>query len=274
MAKKKEIKVEATIISWQTINNADYISLSDMASEHGGIHRIQNWMRNRDTIDFLTAWEEIHNPDFNVVQMHNITKDAGRNRFIISPKQWIESTGAIGLISKAGRYGGIYRFKDIAYHFGMWLEPKFALLVIKEFDRLKTQEYSLQQQEWNANRFLTKRNYILQTDAIKHNLLPLSTEPPEKDWLTYASEADLLNMALFGTTAKSWRDHNPEEARKGENIRDHATNIQLIVLSNLEAINAELIKEGMPKNERYLRLAQAARDQLVIFYRDNRGLEY
>ena len=157
--------------------------------------------------------------------------------------------------------------------FANWLNPAFYVHLIKEFQRLKQAEFSRQGLEWNANRFLTKRNYALQTDAIKNILLPLSLNPPEKDWLTYAGEADILNVALFGTTAKSWREKHPEEAKKGENIRDHATNIQLLVLSNLEAINSELIKEGLSKEERFLRLAQSARDQLRIFLRDGQELK-
>lgn len=170
MAKKNiSITVDGRKITISQIDDRDYISLSDMAREDGGIQRIQNWMRNKDTIDFLSAWEEIHNPDFNVMQMHNITSDAGRNRFLISPKQWITETNAIGLVSKAGRYGGVYAHKDIAYHFGMWLSPKFSLLVIKEFDRLKTEEYNRQKLEWNYQRFLSIRG--LRSTIVSNRLI-------------------------------------------------------------------------------------------------------
>ena len=200
------------------------------------------------TIEFLGAWEQIHNEEhFNVVEFHHIKAQFTENTFLMSVKKWIERTGAIGIIAKAGRYGGTYAHSDIAIMFANWLSPAFYVHLIKEFQRLKQAEASLQGLEWNANRFITKRNYALQTEAIKNVLLPQSVEPPEKDWLMYAGEADILNMALFGTTAKSWRENHPNEAKKGENIRDHATNIQLLVLSNLEAINSELIKEGLSK---------------------------
>ncbi|MCB0852489.1 MAG: KilA-N domain-containing protein, partial [Bacteroidetes bacterium] len=234
---------------------------------------IQNWMRLRNTLEYLGVWEQMYNPDFNPIEFDGIRNQAGLNAFSISPSQWIKRTNAIGIQSKLGRYGGTYAHSDIAFEFASWVSPVFKLYVIKEFQRLKEEEASREKLEWNANRFLTKRNYVLQTEAIKSILLPQSTEPPEKDWLTYAGEADILNMALFGTTAKSWRENHPVEAKKGENIRDHATNIQLLVLSNLEAINSELIKEGLPKEDRFLRLAQSAREQLMIFMRDGKELK-
>ncbi|MEM7655558.1 MAG: KilA-N domain-containing protein [Bacteroidota bacterium] len=260
--KNTNITVEGRTISISQINDKDYLSLSDMAREEGGIQRIQNWMRNRDTIDFLTAWEEIHNADFNVMQMHNITKDVGRNRFIISPKQWIKETGAIGILSKAGRYGGVYAHKDIAYHFGMWLSPKFSLLVIKEFDRLKREEYSQRKLEWNYQRFLSKVNYRLHTDTIKAHLIPMIQRQREQvqAWVIYAEEADLLNLAAFGQTAKQWREANPDLAPKG-NIRDYSDVIQLNVLSNLESLNAVLIEQGIEKKARFDLLAQTAISQ-------------
>ena len=263
MAKKKSnqiIKVEGRDITITTIDDRDYISLSDMAREDGGNDRIKNWMRNRDTIDFLASWEEIHNPDFNAVQMHRITEDVGRNRFLMSPKQWVEETNAIGMVSKAGRYGGVYGHKDIAYHFAMWLSPKFSLLVIKEFDRLKSEEYSRQQLEWDFQRFLTKVNYRLHTDTIRDHILPKLQTPKNREWLVYADEADLLNMAAFGMTAKQWREANPGLAKKG-NIRDYAEIVQLNVLANLESLNAVLIEQGMNKQNRFDLLAQTAISQ-------------
>ena len=234
---------------------------------------LQNWLRNPNTVEFLITWEELHNSDFNPMSLHGIKEEAGLGRFVFSVKQWVEDYNAKGIFAKAGRYGGTYAHQDIAFEFASYLSPTFKLYVFKEFQRLKDQEASTENLEWNANRFLTKRNYVLQTETIKNVLLPQSLDPPEKDWLLYAGEADILNMALFGTTAKVWRDKNPAEAKKGENIRDHATNIQLLVLSNLEAINSELIKEGLAKEERYSRLAQSARDQLKIFQRDNKELK-
>ncbi|MCB0843684.1 MAG: KilA-N domain-containing protein [Bacteroidetes bacterium] len=274
MAKKKSLTVQNITINWQTINEEDYICLTDMVKNNDEPFMvIRNWMRNGGTLEFLGAWEELYNPDFKPAGFGRLMSEAAKNSFTISVSKWREQVNGIGLISKKGRGGGTYAHKDIAFEFGAWVSPKFKLLLIREFQRLKEQEASIQQLEWNANRFLTKRNYALHTDAIKNILLPQSTEPPEKDWLTYAGEADILNMALFGTTAKSWRENHLVEAKKGENIRDHATNIQLLVLSNLEAINSELIKEGLPKEDRFLRLAQSAREQLMIFMRDGKELK-
>ncbi|MCB0843190.1 MAG: KilA-N domain-containing protein [Bacteroidetes bacterium] len=263
MAKKNiTITVQGRDITITQIDDKDYISLSDMARDDGGHDRIKNWMRNRDTIEFLTIWEQIHNPNFNTVQMHRITEDAGLNRFTISPKQWIEETGAIGLLSKAGRYGGVYGHKDIAYNFGMWLSPKFSLLVITEFDRLKREEYSRQKLEWSYQRYLTKVNYRLHTDTIKKHIIPRiqAQQKGTPDGLVYADEADLLNMAVFGTTARQWREENPDQAKEG-NIRDYADIAQLNVLANLESLNATLIERGMDKETRFEILAQTALSQ-------------
>ena len=264
MSKKKNqvINVDGRDIVITQIDDKYYISLSDMAREDGGNNRIQNWMRNRDTVDFLTAWEQIHNPDFNSVQMHRITSDIGLNRFILSPKQWIEATNAIGMISKAGRYGGTYAHKDIAYHFGMWLSPKFSLLVIREFDRLKSEEYSRQKLEWDYQRFLTKVNYRLHTDTIKDVIIPRLREQQNRtpDWLVYAEEADILNMAVFGMMARDWREQNPELARSG-NMRDYAEIVELNVLANIESLNTVLIDQGMDKTQRFQVLSQAALSQ-------------
>ena len=273
MAKKKQLKVQDTVISWQIINDEDYISLTDMVRHEDRPEVIiQNWLRTAGTLTFLAAWEELSNPRFKHIEFDVLLRDAGYNNFTMSVKKWQERVDGIGLISKKGRGGGTFAHRDIAFEFGSWISPKFKLLLIREFQRLKAQEASIQQLEWNANRFLTKRNYALQTEAIKQNLLPLSKEP-DQDWLAYASEADVLNVALFGQNAKQWREAHPEEAKKGENIRDHATNIQLLVLSNLEAINSELIREAIPKEERFSRLREAALFQLNIFFRDKRMLE-
>jgi len=276
MAKKKQqLIVQETVIGWQTIDQKDYINLTDIARKFNDRTDIvmQNWLRNPNTVEFLITWEQMNNPNFNPMHLHGIREESGLGRFVFSVKQWVEEYNAIGLVSKAGRYGGTWGHTLIAYEFASFLSPSFKLYILQEFDRLKAEEADLKNLEWNANRFLTKRNYALQTEAIKQNLLPQSTEPPEKDWITYANEADILNMALFSTTAAAWRTANPKAAKKGENIRDHASNIHLIVLSNLEAINAEFIKEGLSKDERFARLKDAAIFQLGIFYRDKVGLE-
>lgn len=268
MAKGKKIKVQDAVINWQVIGEEDYICITDMIrNEERPEIIIQNWLRTASTLTFLAAWEELNNPDFKHIEFDVLLKDAGYNNFTMSVKKWRERVDGIGLVSKRGRYGGTFAHKDIAFEFGTWISPKFKLLLIREFQRLKQVESDQNQLEWNANRFLTKRNYALQTHAIKTILLP-QTEPDQDDWVTYASEADILNVALFSITASQWRHSNPEEAKKGENIRDHANNIQLLVLSNLEAINAELIREAIPKEERFHRLRDAAIYQLGIFYQD------
>lgn len=266
----RSIEVEGRHINWQAIDEKDYFSLSDMAQQDGGIERIRNWMRNRDTIEFLGTWEQIHNPDFNVVQMHHITKDAGMNRFIMSPQKWCDETNAIGLISKRGRYGGVYAHKDIAYHFGMWLSPRFSLLMITEFDRLKAEESSRQQLEWSYQRFLTKVNYRLHTDSIRDHLIPILKATKAGEWLVYAEEADLLNVAVFGLTAKEWRDANPDLASTS-NMRDHADLLQLNpstplragILANLESLNSVMIESGTRKEKRFELLQKTAISQYL-----------
>lgn len=257
---KKKLSVDGIEIHLQTIDDRDYLSLSDMAKEEGGIERIRNWMRNRDTIEFLATWEQIHNPDFNVVQMHQITEEIGLNRFLMSPQKWSDGTGAIGLISKRGRYGGVYAHKDIAYHFAMWLSPRFSLLMITEFDRLKAEESDRKQLQWSYQRFLSKVNYRLHTDSIRDHLIPkLQAAKPGK-WLIYADEADLLNKAVFGLTAKEWREANPDLVSQG-NMRDFADIIQLNVLANLESLNAVMIEAGTNKEKRFELLVKTAISQ-------------
>ena len=225
------------------------------------------------TVEFLGLWEQLRNPNFNPHGFAGIKNRVGFNNFYLSVKEWVKETNAIGIQSRPGRYGGTYAHKDIVFEFASWIDVKFKLYLILEFQRLKEAEASRQAQEWNANRFLTKRNYALQTEAIKQTLLPQANRALEEEWITYAEEADLLNVALFGMTAKQWRQDHPDQAKKGENIRDQATNIQLIVLSNLEAINAELIRDNLPKEERFLRLQQASLFQLGIYYRDQQLIE-
>ena len=266
MAKRKTINIEGTSITLLTEKESDYISLTDIDHKFEGKGRhIENWLRNKNTIEYLGAWELLHNPDFNSMQFHEIEREVGRNRFLLSAKKWSKQTNAIGLKAKAGRYGGTYAHPDIAFHFCLWLNPVFQLYIAKEFQRLK-QEESTQQQaalEWNLKRSLTKVNYRLHTDAVKNNLIPkrLSKNPKEIGAI-YANEADLLNLALFGTTAKEWRLANPE---KRGNIRDTATTEQLIVLANLESHNAQLIKEGYPADLRLVKLNEIAIYQMEVF---------
>lgn len=258
MAKKQKqiISVSGKEISISLIREEEYICLTDMADSGD----IANWLRNKNTIEFLGVWEELHNPNFNLVEFDLIMREAGLNRFKMSAKQWVEKTGAIGVLAKTGRYGGTYAHKDIAFEFGAWISPRFKLVLIKEFDRLKRQEYSLQQQKWDYQRFLTKVNYRLHTDTIRDHILPKLQTPKNKEWLVYADEADLLNMAVFGMTAKEWREANPEKAKKG-NIRDDADIVQLNVLANLESLNSVMIENGASKEKRFELMAKTAINQ-------------
>ena len=244
------------------LHDEDYICLTDMVKAGDNSDRtnivIQNWMRRKDTISYLGVWENLHNPDFKSIEFDAIKNASGTNRFILTAKEWIERTGAIGIIAKSGRYGGTYAHKDIAYHFGMWLSPEFNLLVVKEFQRLKEEEQKAL--GWSAKRELAKINYHIHTDAIKANLVPQEIDTYHRS-LIYANEADVLNVALFGMTAKEWRDAHPED--KG-NIRDYATINQLICLSNMENLNAVFINEGLPQGERLQKLNQIAIQQMTV----------
>ena len=244
------------------LHDEDYICLTDMVKAGDNSDRtnivIQNWMRRKDTISYLGVWENLHNPDFKSIEFDAIKNASGTNRFILTAKEWIERTGAIGIIAKSGRYGGTYAHKDIAYHFGMWLSPEFNLLVVKEFQRLKEEEQKAL--GWSAKRELAKINYHIHTDAIKEHLVPQEIDAYHRS-LIYANEADVLNVALFGMTAKEWRDAHPED--KG-NIRDYATINQLICLSNMENLNAVFIHEGMPQSERLQKLNQIAIQQMTV----------
>ena len=257
MAKIKVQETEVTVVS---INNADYISLTDIArykSEEPFIV-VVNWMRNRNTIEYLGIWESLYNPNFKPIEFDRFRKEAGLNAFTLSPQKWIESTNAIGIISKSGRYGGTFAHKDIAFEFASWVSPLFKLYLLKEFQRLKEDEQK--QIGWTAKRELSKINYHIHTDAIKHNLIPIELTPQQVSFI-YANEADILNVALFGTTAKQWREANPE--LKG-NIRDYATINELICLSNMESLNAVFIDEGLTQRERLIKLNQIAIQQMKI----------
>ena len=259
--KKQTIKVKGTPITIIQVNQFDFISLTNIAryknpNEPKDI--VKNWMRSKTTIEFLGLWEKLHNPEFKASEFNIFIREAGSNSFVLSPTKWTEATGAIGIISKQGNTGGTYAHKDIAFEFAAWLSAEFKLYLIMEFQRLKDEENSDKKQEWNLQRMLSKINYRIHTDAIKETLIP-PVLSKEQAVLTYASEADLLNMALFGKTAKDWRDQNPG---KQGNIRDEATLEQLVVLTNLESINALLIRKGMMQTERLIQLNETAIQQM------------
>ena len=262
----KELSVLDTRISYFNIDNEDYISLTDMLKSKDGEFFISDWLRNRNTIEFLGIWEELHNPNFNYGEFAIIKSQAGLNSYKLSVKEWVEKTNSIGIIAKAGRYGGTYAHKDIAFEFGMWISPKFKLLLIKEFERLKSEEQK--QLGWSAKRELSKINYRIHTDAIKQNLIPKELTKKETS-IVYAEEADVLNMALFGMTAKEWRDKNKD---KNGNIRDYATINELICLANLENINSIYINEKMPQSERLIKLNKIAISQMKILTETNKKL--
>jgi len=254
-----KIIVQGTEISVIRINDDDYISLTDMVRNfENGEFFILNWLRNRNTIEFLGIWERVYNPNFNPVEFDKIKSQAGLNSHRISAKEWCERTNSIGIQARAGRYGGTYAHKDIAFEFGMWISPEFKIYLIKEFQRLKEAEQNLL--GWSAKRELAKINYHIHTDAIKQNLVPKELSSKQAS-IIYADEADVLNVALFGMTAKEWRAKNPE--LKG-NIRDYASINELICLSNMENINAVLINDGISQRERLLRLNKIAIQQMTI----------
>jgi hypothetical protein len=262
-----KITVQDISISITITDHDDYISLTDMAKAKTETGRaadvIKNWLRSRTTLEFLAAWESLYNPNFKVVEFDHLKSNAGLHTFTLSAKEWIETTGAIGIIVQTGRYGGTYAHKDIAFEFGSAISPVFKLYLIKEYQRLKAIETSAQKIEWDAKRFLSKNNYLIHTDAVKNYVIPQNNYTKSTEWLAYADEADLLNVALFGYTAKQWRDANPELAKK-HNARDFASIAELTVLSNLETHNAELIKEGRDKKERFQTLQEIARYQLNV----------
>jgi hypothetical protein len=266
MKKNKKINVQGSEITVFQNDEIDFISLTDMTSNFKeGSGLIGKWITNKNTLEYLGIWEKINNKDFNYPEFGVIEHEAGTNRFIMSAGQWINRTNAIGLIVRAGRYGGTYAHKDIAFHFAMWLSPEFQIYIVKEFQRLK--ELENKELDWDVKRQLTKINYRIHTDAIKENLIPEYLTPQQISYV-YANEADVLNMALFGKTAKQWRDENPGE--KG-NIRDYANVSQLVCLANLENLNAVFIGEGMPQHERLKKLNQIAIGQMQILLQTNAG---
>jgi hypothetical protein len=260
MAKSKKIRVQDTDITVFPHNGIDFISLTDMTTgfkEGSGL--IGKWITNKNTLEYFGVWEKINNPNFNYPEFGVIEREAGTNRFIMSAGQWINRTNAMGIIVKAGRYGGTYAHKDIAFHFAMWLSPEFQIYLVNEFQRLKTEENDRLKLQWNFQRTLAKVNYHIHTDAVKEKLIPDSLSRQQINYV-YAHEADLLNMALFGKTARQWRDENPDAPG---NIRDEATLEQLVVLSNLESINAMLIHQELAQPERLEQLNQIAISQMT-----------
>jgi len=266
MSKTKLNVNEIEIVLYKQ-NEEEFISLTDMAkfrdSERTN-YIIQNWMRTRSTIEFIGLWEQLHNPDFKRIEFDAFRNESGSNSFTLTPKKWIESTNAIGIISKSGRYGGTYAHKDIAFEFASWISPTFKLYLITEYQRLKEVETNQYNLEWNVKRILSKTNYHIHTDAIKNFILPEKNYVKDKQWLVYAEEADILNVALFNCTAKDWREANPDLAKKSMNIRDIASINELAVLSNLETINAQMIKEKINKQDRFLKLKEISEYQLSV----------
>ena len=265
MAKQNEIKVKTAIIKTMRKNGMDFICITDIARQKNPIDPngvIANWMRNRNTIEFLGIWETLYNPIFNPLEFEGFRAEAGLNAFTLSPTRWIEATRAIGIVSQPGRYGGTYACSDIAFEFASWISVEFRLYLVKEFQRLKADEQK--QIGWSAKRELSKINYRIHTDAIKQHLIPDEVTPAQAS-VIYAEEADVLNVAMFGTTARQWREANPE--LKG-NIRDYATINELICLSNMENINAVLINEGIPQGDRLVKLNQVAIQQMRVLEGD------
>jgi hypothetical protein len=257
--KNRTITVQGTQIAIATRHEQDYISLTDMVRNFdGGSALIEQWLKNKDTVLFLGVWEQLNNPGFNSLEFEGIKNEAGRNSFFLSAKKWIKATGATGLDARAGRYGGTYAHRDIAFEFGSWLSPEFKLYLIKEFQRLKDEESRAASLEWNFQRTLAKVNYRIHTDAIKERLIPPRLTQAQTTAI-YASEADLLNVALFGITAAQWRQANPDQPG---NMRDTATLEQLVVLSNLESINAMMIHQGLVASERLTQLNGIAITQM------------
>lgn len=265
MAKNKKIKVEGKEITILFDKEQEYISLTDMLKAKDGDFFIADWLRNRNTVEYLGIWESVYNPNFNYGEFAIIKSQAGLNSYKLSVKEWVEKTNAIGLKATAGRYGGTYAHPDIAFEFGMWISPQFKIYLVKEFQRLKSEENDRLKLEWNLQRTLAKVNYQIHTDAIKENLIPKEITKQQASFV-YANEADLLNVALFGITAKEWRDDNPD---KSGNIRDYATLEQLVVLSNMESINALLIRQRLPQTERLIQLNKVAITQMKSLLESN-----
>ncbi len=267
MTKNRVITVQNIPITVSNAEVDDYICITDMATAKSDDIRaadvIKNWLRNRNTLEFLGAWEQMYNSNFKVVEFDHFKQEAGLHTFVLSVGEWIEQTNAKGLYVKKGRYGGTFAHKDIAFEFASAISPVFKLYLIKEFQRLKEEENDRQKIEWDAKRFLSKNNYLIQTNAVKNYIIPHCNYRDDLKWLTYAEEVDLLNVALFGFTAKAWREANPELA-KNSNVRDYATINELTILSNLETHNAQMIREGKSKEERFMVLKEIVVYQMNV----------
>ena len=269
-----EIIVKENKVSILRVGNVNYISLTDLARYQNSSDpsfTVKNWLRRVTTIDYVGLWEQIHNVDFNLVEFDQIKTEYGKNSFAMSPTQWIKRTNSIGIVSKGGKYSiGTFAHPDIAFEFASWLSPEFKLYLITEFERLKVNEAYQENIDWQANRILSKLNYVVHTDAIKEYIVPTLTEGQIK--FIYAEEADVLNVALFGMTAKEWRETNPELAKKG-NIRDYTDLLHLVILNNLQNTNAELIENNLPQRERLIRLNNSARRQMKVLQNNRNVVE-
>lgn len=248
-----------------------YISLTDIAKyknpeDAAGV--VANWMRNRSTLEYLGLWEQLHNPDFKLLEFEGFKMSSGENTFTISPQKWIKSTAATGIISKSGRYGGTYAHSDIAFEFASWISPEFKLYIIKDYQRLKKDEANRLAIGWDEKRALSKINYHIHTDAVQRYLITDDLDREER-YYTFANEADMINTVLFGKKAWQWREENPEAVKRGENIRDYASAEELIILINLESFNAELIKDGLSQSERFVKLRKIARSQMEVLMRSH-----
>ncbi|MDR3298110.1 MAG: KilA-N domain-containing protein [Candidatus Nomurabacteria bacterium] len=257
--KNRQLKVDDNQISLKRIKGEDYISLTDMVKNLDGDDHIKNWMRNRNTIEFLGTWETMNNPKFKGVEFDTFMYEAGANKFTMTPAKWVNATGATGIISIPGRNGGTYAHKDIAFEFGTWISPAFKLYLIKDYQRLKEIESNKYNLEWDVRRIIASSTYTVHTDAVKQHLIS-STLPWAKSY-KYASEADIINLALFGTTAKEWRENHPDRAKAGENIRDSASITELLVLENMQVESANLISKKIPPEDRFNRLLEMANRQ-------------
>lgn len=264
MTKTSIIKVGDKEIALTRVNKEDYVSLTDMVKGEEGDDHIRNWMRNKNTIEFLGFWEKLNNPDFKGVEFDTFLQEAGFNRFTMTPRKWIDSTNAIGIVSKSGRNGGTYAHKDIALEFAYWISPVFRLYLITEFQRLKEEENkNLKSIEWIQRRFISKANYSLQTDAIQKFIIPKSTLPVRLQGIEYANEAELINLATLKYTAKEWSEANPELAKKG-NLREYLPLEELVVLDNMQVLNSTLISKGLSKNDRFELIRLEAERQLNV----------
>lgn len=260
MAKKK-IVVQEIEIRLMQIHSEDYICITDMIRAKEGNFFISDWLRNSNTLEYLNAWEELNNPNFNYGEFAIIRSESGVNSFKISVKEWVERTKAIGLVATPGRYGGTFAHKDIAFNFGMWISPMFQLYVVKEYQRLKEQESNAHNLEWNVKRILSKANYKIHTDAVRDYIVPKAGYTKAKEWLLYADEADMLNIAMWGCTAKDWKQANSKRTAAGENIRDMASINDLAILSNIESLNSILISQGLSKTDRLRLLSKTVSQQ-------------